>query len=112
MIIINKIAFDEDNKDLFNYIVPSFHQRQEIYSEGISLIGTIAAIMETSFIKEMYIFNPNLLHGLNTKNISDLRRASILCLAQIISNMRKEFNKYIDEYLKIILNNYSNKRRF
>lgn len=27
-----------------------------------------------------------------------------LCLDQIISNMRNEFDKYINEYLKIILN--------
>ena len=36
--LVNKKCMDKDVKKLFDYVIKSFEQRQEIYDEGISLI--------------------------------------------------------------------------
>ena len=53
---------------------------------------------------EMSIFNSYLLHGLNSKNSFDIGKACIICLDSIIMSSGPDFNIYVGEYLKIILN--------
>jgi hypothetical protein len=103
-LLINRKALDKDARNLFNYIIQSFQQRQEIYEEGISLIGQISFFLQRGFMTEMSIFNTYLLHGLNSKNSFDICKASIMCLDSIIMSTGPDFNIYVGEYLKIILN--------
>lgn len=102
-LLINKKALDKDARNLFNYIIQSFQQRQEIYEEGISLIGQISFFLQRGFMTEMNIFNSYLLHGLKSKNSFDICKASIMCLDSLIMSTGPDFNIYVGEYLKIIL---------
>ena len=52
-ILSNKKVLDKDVRNLFNYVIQSFQQRQEIYEEGITVIGAIASFLQRSFIIEM-----------------------------------------------------------
>ena len=103
-ILKNKKARDKDVRNLFNYVIQSFQQRQEIYDEGISLIGSIASFLQRGFINEMSTFNSYLLHGLNSTNSFYICKASILSLDEIIINTGPDFNMYVEKYLKIVLN--------
>ena len=103
-ILKNKKARDKDVRNLFNYVIQSFQQRQEIYDEGISLIGTIASFLQRGFMVEMSTFNSYLLHGLNLINSFDICKASILTLDEIIISTGPDFNMYVEKYIKIVLN--------
>ena len=100
----NKTAHDRDVRNLFNYIIQSFQQRQDIYEEGINLIGGMAFFFQRGFISEINQFNSYLIHGLNLTNSFAICKASLLCLDEIISNIGPDFNVYVGEYIKIILN--------
>ena len=100
----NKKAKDKDVRNLFNYIIQSFQQRQEIYNEAITLIGSIASFLQRGFVQEMCTFNNYLLHGLNSINSFEICKASILCLDDIIMNIGPDFNMYVEKYIKIIFN--------
>ena len=103
-ILSNKKVLDKDVRNLFNYVIQSFQQRQEIYEEGITVIGAIASFLQRSFIIEMNNFNSYLLHGLTLTNSFDICKSCLLCLNEIIMSTGPDFNIYVGEYLKIVLN--------
>lgn len=100
----NKKSLEKDVRNLFSYVVQSFQQRQEIYEEGISLVGSISSYLQGGFMKEMSTFNSYLLHGLNSTNSYDICKSSISTLDEIIMYTGSDFNMYVENYLKIILN--------
>ena len=102
--LMNKKALEKDVRNLFNYIIQSFQQRQEIYEEGISLIGVIASFLQRGFMTEMNTFNTYLIHGLKYTNSYDICKSSLLCLSEIILSTGPDFNVNAGEYLKIIMN--------
>ena len=104
----NKKCMDKDVKKLFDYVIKSFEQRQEIYEEGISLIAVISSFLQRGFINEMNIFNKYLLHGLNQTNSLDICKSSLITLSEIITSCESDFNIYVSEYLKLVLNILSN----
>ena len=106
--LMNKKCMDKDVRKLFDYVIKSFEQRQEIYEEGISLIGAISSVLQRGFITEMNIFNKYLLHGLNQINSLDICKSSLVTLSEIIASCENDFNIYVGEYLKLILNILSN----
>ena len=106
--LMNKKCMDKDVRKLFDYVIKSFEQRQEIYEEGISLIGAISSVLQRGFITEMNIFNKYLLHGLNQINSLDICKSSLVTLSEIITSCENDFNIYVGEYLKLILNILSN----
>ena len=106
--LMNKKCMDKDVRKLFDYVIKSFEQRQEIYDEGISLIGAISSVLQRGFITEMNIFNKYLLHGLNQINSLDICKSSLVTLSEIIASCENDFNIYVGEYLKLILNILSN----
>lgn len=101
--LMNRKVLDKDARNLFDYVIKSFQQRQEIYEEGIALIGVIASFLQRSFITEMNNFNSYLLHGLNITNSFAICKSSLLCLNEIIMNTGPDFNIYVGEYIKIVL---------
>ena len=106
--LMNKKCMDKDVRKLFDYVIKAFEQRQEIFEEGISLIGVISSFLQRGFITEMNIFNKYLLHGLNQTNSLYICKASLVTLSEIIVSCENDFNIYVGEYLKLILNILSN----
>jgi hypothetical protein len=104
----NKKCLERDVKNLFGLVIKSFDDRQEIYEEGISLIGNIAVYLQRGFINEMNTFNKYLLHGLNQTNSLDICKSSLITLSEIITSCESDFNIYVSEYLKLVLNILSN----
>jgi hypothetical protein len=102
--LLNEKAQERDVRNLFNYLIQSFQQRKEIYEEGISLIGLIAKFLQRGFMTEMSIFSPFLLLGLNSTNSFQLCEASLISLSDIISYTQTDFNIYIEEYFKVVMN--------
>ena len=102
--LMNKKGLEKDVKKLLGFITKSFEQRQEIYDEGITLIGTISSYLQRGFINEMNNCNKYLLHGLSLTNSLDICKASLITLSEIISNCENDFNIYVAEYMKVILN--------
>ena len=100
----NKKCLERDVKNLFGLVIKSFDDRQEIYEEGISLIGNIAVYLQRGFINEMNTFNKYLLHGLNLTDSLIICKASLITLSEIISNTEKDFNIFVNQYIKVILN--------
>ena len=102
--LMNKKSMEKDVKKLFNMVISSFEERQEIYEEGISLMGNIAGYLQSGFINEMNTFNKYLLHGLNSTNSLGLCKSSLITLSEIILSCKNEFNIYVEAYIKLILN--------
>ena len=102
--LLNKKCMERDVRKLFKYIIKSFEQRQEIYEEGIEIVGSIANYLQRGFINEMIEFNKYLLHGLSLTNSLGLCRASLITLSFVIISSENDFSTYVGEYLKLILN--------
>ena len=102
--LLNKKCKDKDVIQLFDYIIQSFEQRQEIYDEGINLVGSISFYLDRGFINEMNIFNKYLLHGLSLTDSLNVCKSSLITLSQIITACGNDFNIYVSEYIKVILN--------
>lgn len=105
--LINKKGFEKDVRKLFQFVIKSFEQRQEIYDEGISLVGIISLYLQRGFINEMNTFNKYLLYGLNLTDSLDICKTSLNTLSEIITSCENDFNIYVSEYIKIILKNLS-----
>ena len=99
----NKKVLEKDVRNLFSLIMQSFQQRQEIYEEGITLVGSISSYLQGGFMKEMSTFNSYLLHGLKSTDSYSICKASISTLDEIIMYSGSDFNMYVENYLKIIL---------
>ena len=100
----NKKCMERDVKKLFGYIINSFDNRKEIYDEGMSLIGSIAVYLQRGFINEMSNFNKYLFHGLKSTDSLDICKASLITLSEIITACENDFNIYVNDYIKLILN--------
>ena len=106
----NKKCMEKDVRNLFGFVVKSFDDRQEIYEEGIFLIGNIAVYLQRGFINEMNIFNKYLLHGLSLTDSLLICKSSLITLSEIISYTEKDFNIYVSQYIQVILNILSNNK--
>ena len=102
--LMNKKAQEKDVRNLFNYVIQSFQQRQEVYGEGISLVGVISSFLHKGFMTEMGTFSTYLLHGLSLTNSLEICKASLMCLSEIIISTENDFNIYVGEYLKVVMN--------
>ena len=106
----NKKCMEKDVRNLFGFVIKSFDDRQEIYEEGIFLIGNIAVYLQRGFINEMNIFNKYLLHGLSLTDSLLICKSSLITLSEIISYTEKDFNIYVSQYIQVILNILSNNK--
>ena len=102
--LFNKKCMEKDVKKLFGYVINSFEERKEIYDEGMSLIGSIAIYLQRGFINEMNTFNKYLLHGLKLTDSLYICKTSLITLSEIITNCENDFNIYVNDYIKLILN--------
>lgn len=106
--LMNKNANEKEVRKLFTYIIDSFQQRQEVFQEGILLVGSISNYLQNGFINEMSKFSSYLIYGLNSTNMPSICKASFTCLSDIILSNHSDFNIYVNDYLKIIMNILSN----
>lgn len=99
---------DEYTTKCFNLIIESFNQRNCIYEEGISAIGSIAISMKEKFESLMTIFVPFLFVGLKSVNEAPLCTFSIYTMSDVIQSIRGLFSIYVHETLTIITHILSN----
>lgn len=89
--------------NLLNYIINSFQKRNDLYDEGISLIGTIALYTKSEFCGAMELISPYLIKGLRSLDSPDICKSSLMCLSDIIRGIEKQ-NKYVNDYLPLVMN--------
>ena len=95
--------------NLLQNIIKSFKVRNDLYDEGITLIGSIALYTKNDFSTVMEFISPYLINGLRSIDSPSLCKASILCLSDII-NALGNTNKYVNDFLPLIMNILSNEQ--
>ena len=95
--------------NLLHNIIKSFKVRNDLYDEGMTLIGSIALYTRNNFSTVMEFVSPYLINGLRSIDSPSLCKASILCLSDII-NALGNTNKYINDFLPLIMNILSNEQ--
>ena len=93
--------------NLLQYIIESIKQRNDIYDEAISLIGGIAIFTKEYFDQAMQLISQYLITGLRAIDSFQICKASIICFSDIINGLGAN-NKYINDYLPLIMNILSN----
>jgi len=88
---------------LLKYVIQSFKMRNELYEEGISLIGSICRYTKSDFKAVMELISPYLIQGLKSTDSFSICKASILCLSDIIIGLGDQ-NKYLGDFLPLIMN--------
>ena len=88
---------------LLQSVIQSFEIRKNLYDEGITLIGCISLFTQKHFDSVMPLILPYLKKGLNSHNSPSICKNSIFCLSDIIRALENQ-NKYINEFLPLILN--------
>ena len=99
---------DSDLVQLYNSIITAFKQRNSVFDEAMTLVGSIALSLEQKFDNLMQDFNQYLSIGLNSTQDSGLCRASIHCMSDIIRSLNNLFSKYISFFFPGILQILSN----
>lgn len=93
--------------NLLENVIKSFKMRNDLYDEAMTLIGSIALFTKEHFNAAMEMISPFLIQGLRAINSPSLCKNSILCFSDIINALGKN-NKYIKDYLPLIMNILSN----
>ena len=93
--------------NLLEIIINSFELRKEVYEEGITLFGSICQFTKGNFNAVMDKISPYLIKGLKSTDTPSLCRVSVLCLSDIFQGLG-ENNKYVGDYLPLIMNILSN----
>ena len=88
---------------LLQCVINSFQKRNDLYDEGIALIGYISLYTKNDFNAVMKLISPYLIKGLESHNSPSICKYSIFCLSDIIRALQNE-NTYIITYLPLILN--------
>ena len=99
---------DDDLEKLYNNILIDFQQRNCIFDEAMTLVGSIALSLGKKFDPFMQKFSEYLLTGLKSYQEVSLCRASIHCMSDIIRSLDNLFSKYINFFLPIIISILSN----
>ena len=92
---------------LLQNVINSFEKRKSLYNEGVNLIGSISLFTQKYFDAVMQLILPYLIQGLKSFDSPSLCQTSIICLSEIIRALEDQ-NKYINQFLPIILNILSN----
>ena len=105
--LVSGNASPECAADLLKYIIETFKMRKELYEEGVSIIGSICLFTKQDFAAVMDLISPYLIQGLKSIDISDLCKASLICLSDIISGLGLQ-NKYMSDFIPLVMNILSN----
>ena len=92
---------------LLQNVIISFEKRKGLYDEGIMLIGCISLYTQKYFDSVMPLVSSYLTQGLKSIDSPSICKSSIICLSDIIRALEDQ-NKYINDFLPLILNILSN----
>lgn len=95
--------------NLLKDIITSFKLRNDLYEEALTLIGSIALFTENDFSGAMDLISPYLIKGLRSTDSFSLCKCSIFCFSDIINGLGRN-NKYINDFLPLIMNILSNEQ--
>lgn len=93
--------------NLLKIIIDSFNLRKDLYDEGMTLIGGISLFTQENFNAVMDLISPYLIKGLRSTDSPDICKSSVYCLSDIIRGLGAN-NKYVNDYLPLIMNILSN----
>ena len=97
----------ESAADLLKNVIESFKARNELYEEGITVIGSICQFTKENFAAVMELISPYLIQGLKSIDSFDICKASLLCLSDIIIGLGLQ-NKYMSDFIPLVMNILSN----
>ena len=97
----------ESAADLLKNVIESFKARNELYEEGITVIGSICQFTKENFAAVMELVSPYLIQGLKSIDSFDICKASLLCLSDIITGLGLQ-NKYMSDFIPLVMNILSN----
>ena len=97
----------ESAADLLKNVIESFKARNELYEEGITVIGSICQFTKENFAAVMELISPYLIQGLKSIDSFDICKASLLCLSDIITGLGLQ-NKYMSDFIPLVMNILSN----
>ena len=97
----------ESAADLLKNVIESFKARNELYEEGITVIGSICQFTKENFAAVMELISPYLIQGLKSIDSFDICKASLLCLSDIIAGLGLQ-NKYMSDFIPLVMNILSN----
>jgi len=93
--------------NLLKYIIDSFNLRNDLYDEGMTLIGCISLFTQENFNAVMDLISPYLIKGLRSLDSPYICKSSVYCLSDIIRGLGVN-NKYVNDYLPLVMNILSN----
>ena len=92
---------------LLENVIASFKVRNGLYDEAMTLIGSIALFTKEDFSEAMVLISPYLIRGLRSFDSFSLCKSCIFCLSDIINSLGRN-NKYMNDFLPLIMNILSN----
>ena len=93
--------------NLLKNLIDSFNLRNDLYDEGMTLIGCISLFTQENFNAVMDLISPYLIKGLRSIDSPDICKSSVYCLSDIIRGLGVN-NKYVNDYLPLVMNILSN----
>ena len=93
-----------DCVNLLQYVLTSFQQRNELYEEGISIIGAIALYTKEDFVQAMPSVSNYLITGLRSVNSPAICKSSIFTLSEIIRGLENNFCKFVNDFIPLVMN--------
>ena len=100
-------ASPESAAELLKNVIETFKMRNELYEEGISVIGSVCQFTKENFTAVMELISPYLIQGLKSIDSFDLCKASLLCLSDIITGLGLQ-NKYMSDFIPLVMDILSN----
>ena len=100
--LITKNASPEYAAELLKNIIETFKMRNELYEEGIAIIGSICQFTKADFLAVMDLISPYLIQGLKSIDSPSICKASLICLSDIIYGLANQ-NKYISDFIPLIM---------
>ena len=94
---------------LLENVIASFKLRNGLYDEAMTLIGSIALFTKEDFSEAMVLISPYLIKGLRSFDSFSLCKSCIFCLSDIINSLGRN-NKYMNDFLPLIMNILSNEQ--
>lgn len=93
---------------LLQLTLNSFQQRQEVYEDGLTLIGSIATFTKEDFLAVMDKVTPYFSNGLRSTDAPSICKTSIFTVSDIIRGLEKNFCNYVRDFLPLVMNILSN----
>ncbi len=98
----------EGGKEILSYIIQTFKERGTVYEEGLMAAASLGLVLGKDFDQMTSEYGSFLIYALNAVTDTSLCKTAIHSTSDLIRAIGPSFNKYIDQFLPIILNILSN----